>query len=205
MEKAGVDVDVLPEEWCCGAPLLMLGLDKDFKEFAHRNTQAVRDGDYKILVCGCPDCMYMFKDMYSEMGTPLQAEVFHTSEFLLQLVKEGKIRLQESREEYVYHDPCILARKLHIWEEPRELLSYIPGLTLKEAHFNKEETKCCGIGGMLRMTSPEISFMITRERGSELRGISHSIVTACPACETAFRWMNDCDILDISELILKCM
>lgn len=204
MEKAGINVTVLPEEWCCGAPLSMLGFDKDFRKFADHNTGAIK-GRYKTLVCSCPDCTHIFKNVYPEMGISLNVEVVHTSEFLLRLVKEGKITFQEYKKEYVYHDPCILVRKLHIYEEPRALLSYIPGLTLKEAQYNKEETRCCGLGGMLKITNPEISSLITRERCAELRDISHSIVTTCPACEVAFGRMYDCEIVDVAELVLECM
>lgn len=203
LEKAGIDYTVLPEEWCCGAPLSLLGFDSDFKKFAEHNVKAFRE--YKTLICSCPTCVHMFKEVYPKMGFPLKVEVLHTSQFFLQLAKEGKIKLGECNKEYVYHDPCALSRKLNITKEPRELLESIPGLTLKEVQLNQKETRCCGMGGMLGFTNPEIASAITKKRSEELRGVSDSIVTACPVCEFALKRANTGEILDISELILKVL
>lgn len=205
LEKAGINVTTLPEEWCCGAPLSILGFDKDFKKFAKHNTTVIKEEGYKTIVCSCPECVYMFKDVYPLTGLKLDANIVHTSQFLLTLVKEGIITPKEWKGECVYHDPCALARRLHIYEEPRELLKSIPGLTLEEALFNKEDTKCCGMGGLLNVTNPEISLSIARTRSSELHTVSHCVVTACPTCEVAFTRADNCEVLDISELVLKSL
>ncbi|KYK28418.1 MAG: hypothetical protein AYK19_05630 [Theionarchaea archaeon DG-70-1] len=203
LEKAGINFTALPEEWCCGAPLSILGFDKDFKKFAKHNTKMFKEEGYKTIVCSCPECAYIFKEVYPLIGLKMDADIVHTSQFLLTLVKEGKITLKERKEECVYHDPCALARRLHIYEEPRALLKYIPGLTLNEAQFTKEETRCCGMGGILNVTNPEISLSITKTRSSELQKASPCVVTACPTCEVAFKRVDNYEVLDISELVLK--
>lgn len=203
LERAGIDYTVLPEEWCCGAPLSILGFDDDFKEFAEHNVNALKG--YKTLICSCPTCVHMFKDVYLKMGFPMKIEVLHTSEFLLRLTKERSITLKECNEEYVYHDPCALSRRLNIMKEPRELLENIPGLTLKEMVLNQKETRCCGMGGMLGFTNPEIASTIAKRRSEELREAGDAIVTACPVCELAFKSAGAGKILDISELILKVL
>ena len=203
LEKAGITFATLPEEWCCGAPLSILGFEKDFKRFAQYNARTIKKGGYKTIVCSCPECVYMFKTVYPEVGVSLDVDVLHTTQFLLTLVKDGKINLKECTEQYVYHDPCVLARKLHIYEEPRELLRTIPGLILKEADFNKEETVCCGMGGMLITTNPEISIEITKIRNSQLKEVCSSVVTACPTCKLAFN--REDGAVDISELMVKML
>ena len=200
-EKAGVNITVLPEEWCCGAPLSILGFDNAFKKFATHNKEVITKGGYKTIVCSCPECVYMFKNVYPEIGCDINADILHTTQYLLKLVKEGRITLKEHKKEYVYHDPCVLARKLNIYEEPRELLNLIPGLNLKEAQFNKENTHCCGMGGLLAVTNPEISLEIAKNRISQLEEASQTIVTACPTCEVAFKRVNNYQVLDVCELI----
>lgn len=201
MERAQIDFAVLPEEWCCGAPLSILGFDKDFTTFAKHNAAVIRKGGYRTLVCSCPECVYMFKDVYPRIGLPLGIEVLHTSQFLLRLVREGKIKLKLHKKEYVYHDPCTLARKLNIYEEPRELLN-IQGLNLKEPYFNKKETRCCGMGGLLSFTNPEISSLITENTAAYLKERGSSVITACPTCKKAFQRM-DLEVRDITEVILN--
>ena len=204
MEKAGLRVSTLSEEWCCGAPLSILGFDTDFKKCAVHNQAIINKGGYKTVVCSCPECVFMFKELYPKIGVPLKAEILHTSQFLLKLMRDGKIKLKEHKKEYVYHDPCVLARKLHIYKEPRALIKSIPGLTLVEAEFNSEDTKCCGFGGMLITSNPELSLTIADGRNSELREACPSLVTACPTCKQAFKRVDENEVLDVSELILNC-
>jgi len=154
-------------------------------------------------VCSCPECVRTFRDVYPKIGFNLKMKILHSSQFLLKLLKEGKITFKEHNKEYIYHDPCVLSRKLDIHEEPRELLQSIPGVTLKEAQFNRKETRCCGMGGLLRVTSPEISLKVTMNRASELG--ESQIVTACPSCKVAFNRVKDIDVSDLSEVILKAL
>jgi hypothetical protein len=118
------------------------------------------------------------------------------------LNKESKIGPMEMNEEYIFHDPCVLSRKLGIYEEPREVLNSISKLKLKEAYFNKKDTRCCGLRGVLGITAPEISLKIAKNRSSELKEVCGSIVTACPACEMALKADK---VLDISEVVLRGM
>lgn len=203
IEKAGIAAAILPEEWCCGAPLSILGFDKDFKEFAEHNRSVIREGGYRTVVCSCPECVYTFRDVYPRIGLPLKIEVLHTSEFLLKLVKEGELTFRKCEEEYIYHDPCVLSRKLNIYVEPRELLKR-SGVSVKEAQFNRKETRCCGMGGMITLSHPDISLEMIKSRNSELTRVCKSIVTACPTCKVAFKKVNDLT-LDVSEVVLKLL
>lgn len=204
MEKNNIAYGTLKEEWCCGAPLYLLGFEKEFTEFAEHNMGIITENGYNKIVCTCPQCVYMFKEVYPKFGISFDAEILHVSEFWLQLVKKGAITFKEMSTKYVYHDPCILARKLNIIEEPRELLQSIPGLTLKEVYLNKENTHCCGMGGALAVTHPDISLKIAETRSSQLENVSSSVVTGCPTCALAFNRMG-LNTIDLSELILKVL
>jgi len=198
LEKAGINFTTLPEEWCCGAPLHTLGFHDAFREFTEHNLKTLKKAGCKTMICSCPACVYAFKELYPRN----KLKVEHTSQFLLRLIKEGKIGPMEMNEEYVFHDPCVLSRKLGIYEEPREVLNNISKLKLKEAYFNKKDTRCCGLGGVLGITAPEISLKIAKNRSSELKEVCGSIVTACPACEMALKADK---VLDISEVVLRAM
>jgi Fe-S oxidoreductase len=82
------------------------------------------------------------------------------------------------------------------------VLNNISKLKLKEAYFNKKDTRCCGLGGVLGITAPEISLKIAKSRSSELKEVCGSTVTACPACEMALKADK---VLDISEVVLRGM
>ena len=52
--------------------------------------------------------------------------------------QKNKIEHMELEEEYVFHDSCVLSRKLNIYDEPREVLNNILKLNIKEPCFNKK-------------------------------------------------------------------
>lgn len=202
MDRSGVNYDTLPEEWCCGAPLKILGYDGDFEKFEKHNAEIINN--YGTLVCSCPTCVHTFRETYRGGLSP-DVEVLHTSEYLLRLVKDGTIQFKGGDKEVVFHDPCSLSRKLGIHEEPRDLLKRIPGLTLNEAQLSKKEARCCGKGGLLGSTDPELSNSIARDRLADLKAAGGSIVTACPSCELAFNEAGNGEVLDISEVVLEFM
>ena len=207
LEKAGIEYATLPEEWCCGAPLMMAGFQDEFLEFARHNRGELKK--YSQIVCSCPTCSYTFTHIYSSMGLSLDIPVMHVSEFLLNLINKGLIKMKEDNQEnegvYVFHDPCVLSRKLHICEEPRTLLRSIPGVTLSEAQFSRSETRCCGMGGLLSVTHPQISFEMGKRRVSQLERVGDRIVTACPACKTSFIRAGASHVVDISELMVNSL
>ncbi|MBU7013234.1 MAG: (Fe-S)-binding protein [Theionarchaea archaeon] len=205
LEKVGIAVTTLPEEWCCGAPLNLLGFENDFKEFAARNADIIEKSGCKKMICSCPECVYTFKDVYAEAGFPVKADVMHTSEYFLELIEQGKIQLKELNKDLVYHDPCVLARKLHIIEQPRRVLEAIPGVSVREPPLTREHTRCCGIGGLLAMTNPELSVTLLRARDSELCELADTVVTACPACKIAFKRTRNSESRDLSEIVFESM
>ena len=188
----------LMEEWCCGSPLYNLGFLESFKKFAEHNVKKIKESGCKTVVCSCPTCTYMFKHVYPEMGFKIKANVLHSSEYILSLIEEGKINV-DFEGSCVYHDPCVLVRKLDVKEEPREILKKI-GVALKEVYFNGKDTRCCGNGGQLSITNPSISEKIAKERLEELRSKAEYIITACPSCKTAFE-ENGGTAFDIAEVV----
>lgn len=208
LEKSGLDFATIPDEWCCGAPLSTLGFKDSFYKFAEHNSRLINKSKCRTLVCDCPECAYVFRELYPKIGFRLKAEILPMNQFLLRLVEENKIKPAGLQGEFVYHDPCALSRKLNVCSAPRELLKSIPGLELKETYFSHRETRCCGMGGMLGITNPEISSKIGESRISELKEVCSNIVTACPTCELAFKNANKdkrVKVYDISEVLLKSL
>ncbi|MFO8133479.1 MAG: (Fe-S)-binding protein [Thermoplasmatota archaeon] len=190
---------MLPREWCCGAPLYNLGFDDTFKEFARHNAAAIEESGCSQLVCSCPTCTYMYREIYPSVGVDLPVEVYHSTEYLHERVETGALQLGSLDTTCVYHDPCTLARELGITDAPRELLRHI-GVAIAEAYYAGKNTGCCGRGGSLGTTHPDLASAITRRRIQELHRASQTIVTACPTCNTAFT-AEGADVTDVTELL----
>ena len=201
-DNAGEDYDMLEEEWCCGYPLHNLGFTQEFKEFAKRNATVFNKSGAEKIVCSCPTCVYVFTRIYPEMGIKIKPKIVHSTSYILGLIKEEKISLEERNMSIVYHDPCTLARKLQV-DDARDIIKSIPGMELKEAMLHGKETRCCGNGGQMARINESISRKMAEKRRKELEEVgADAIVSSCPSCKTAL--MNG-KFYDIAEVVAESM
>ena len=84
-------------------------------------------------------------------------------------------------ETLVWHDPCGLARGLSELTAPRALLSAALK-DFREPPRSGVDTSCCGAGGLLPRTLPDVAAKLAEERKAELGGPA---VTSSPACAAA--------------------
>ncbi len=87
------------------------------------------------------------------------AKVRDVSEFLAELgpvPPRGEIRLRA-----VYHDACHLVHAQRVREQPRSLLSLVPGLELVPL---AESEVCCGAAGSYNLTEPEMSERLSQRK-----------------------------------------
>jgi len=213
LNTAGVDFGILGEkENCCGESIRKTGDEELFKTLARENIKTFIDNGVKKILVSSPHCYHTFKNEYPEFM--VHFEVVHISQYLFELIDQGKIKLtKEYGKNVTYHDPCYLGRHNEIYDEPREILKKIPGLELDEMPESREDSLCCGGGGgRIWMETPK------GERFSDLRleqakGVGAEVlVTACPYCITNFEesrlnleYEKDLEIKDITEIIQESM
>ncbi|MHB9095013.1 MAG: (Fe-S)-binding protein [Eubacteriales bacterium] len=82
-----------------------------------------------------------------------------------------------------YHDPCHLGRHNKIYEAPRRVLQSIPGIELVEMDRIRQNSRCCGMGGGLKMGFPQIQLKMSAERIKEAESTrATDVTTPCPTC-----------------------
>jgi Fe-S oxidoreductase len=209
LNQAGVNFGILgSQESCCGESIRKTGSEEVFKQMARENIKAFIDNGVRKILVSSPHCYHTFKNEYSEFM--VNFEVVHMSQFLLELVQDGKLELNgEYLKKVTYHDPCYLGRHNDVYDEPRELLKKVKGLDLVEMEDFRKSSICCGGGGgRIWMDTPqEERFSDIRLKQAKAAG-ARVLATACPYCITNFEesrlnleYEDIIEVKDITEIV----
>jgi heterodisulfide reductase subunit D len=206
-DKANVDFTLLgEEEWCCGFPLMGAGLRDRLKDLVDHNIDAVKAKGAQQVVFACPSCFQMWREHY-----PHEFKLYHVTQYLQELVSNGRLPLKPMDMTVTFHDPCDLGRGSREYQAPRDVIQAIPGVKLVEMAHNRENCLCCGGGGNLEMIDAELSGEIAGAKIDEVLDTgADAVVTACQQC---VRIMNTfvrrnkipVDVLDVVQLIHKAL
>ena len=209
MNEAGVKFAILGnKEKNSGDTARRLGNEFVFQELATSNIDEFEKNDVKKIVTIDPHAYNIFKNEYPDFG--LQAEVYHHTEVLAQLVKEGKLKpAYEVNETITFHDSCYLGRYNEVYDPPREILKAIPGVKLVEMERNRETGMCCGAGGGLMWMEEETGHRINVARTEQALVVSPSVISSgCPYCLTmltdgtkAKEVEESVNTLDVAEIL----
>jgi Fe-S oxidoreductase len=184
---------------CCGRPLQLAGKEKQAKELMDANLKTITSSGATLLVTSCPICLRIFREDYR-----LEIPVLHHSQYLLDLVKKGKIPLQSYFRKVAYHDPCELGRGSGIYDPPRELLRKIADLV--EVREENNDSYCCGGSlGVLNINGNQRDSITKQAVGNLLEQDPEILVTSCPLCKKTFTKHSPVEVKDISELVYEAL
>ena len=200
METAGEEYEFLDKDGgiCCGRPMMLSGKTAEAQAMIAKNTELIKKSGAKKLVLSCPICYKVFKEEYKLEGIEIQ----HHTQYIDELIKSGKLKVDKTNVNYVYHDPCELGRAFGVYDEPREVLENVGNL--RKAKSEKELSICCG--GSLG------SFNLSQKERDEITGNSvadlmfnnpDQIVTACPLCLKTFARKSPVPVKDIAEIVAE--
>jgi Fe-S oxidoreductase len=205
LNKAAVDFGILGvKENCCGESIRKTGNEPLFKHLARENIKTFVEHGVKRILVSSPHCYHTFKNEYPEFM--VNFEVVHISQYLLQLINEGRlVPSKEYGKKVTYHDPCYLGRHNGIFDEPREVLKTIPGLELSEMAESREDSLCCGMGGGRIWFETPMSERFSNLRLEQAIGVGAEVlVTCCPYCITQFEdsrlSLKDSEVIQIKDI-----
>ena len=185
MNKAGVKFAILGnKEKNSGDTPRRLGNEFLYQELASMNINEITNSGAKKIVTIDPHAYHSLKNEYPDFG--LEVEVYHHTEILSQLVKEGRLVPKHTLNETItYHDSCYLGRYNEIFDEPRDILKAIPGVHVVEMERNRENGMCCGAGGGLMWMEEQSGTRINVARTEQALEVQPSIISSgCPYCLT---------------------
>jgi Fe-S oxidoreductase/nitrate reductase gamma subunit len=213
MQRANVSFGILgSEEICCGETARRMGNEYLAQILMQQNVEIFSKYGVKKIITLCPHCFNTLKNEYHQFDG--NYEVYHHTQFLWNLIKEGKLKIESGAEMTVtYHDSCYLGRHNGIYGIPRELVRSIKKAKLVEMERNREKSFCCGAGGGRMWMEETIGTRINHMRVDQAASANAPIVaTACPYCLTMFEdgvkekgMEGKLRIFDLAELLEKAL
>jgi heterodisulfide reductase subunit D len=208
LAKFAVKFSILDvDEWCCGAPLIRLGLiEQGNKMLNHCITALEKTGISKVIFSD-PGCYTTFKNASLFGCRKPSFEMQHITEFLLPIIEKQKKDLHKVEDKITYHDPSFLSRYLRIYEEPRKILRMIPGIELVEMFRNRLNTYCSGGEVTVKEAFPELSVSTAKARLSEAQAVrANTVVCADPNDYRNFRDAEtNLNIKDLVQVLLESL
>lgn len=184
LEKAGVSFAVLgDEEGCTGDPARRAGNEFIFQMSALQNIETLNMYGVEKIVATCPHCFNTLKNEYPALGG--NYEVMHHTQFLNQLIEEGKIELEKGAQKVTYHDSCYLGRANGEYDAPRDIIGQLSN-DINEMKRSRTNGLCCGAGGAQMWKEDEPGKKrINSERVEEVLDTGAEVLLAnCPFCIT---------------------
>ncbi|NLK50873.1 MAG: 4Fe-4S dicluster domain-containing protein [Syntrophomonadaceae bacterium] len=214
-KQAGVKFAILgAEEKCCGDSARRLGNEYLYYQLVTEAVETMNGYGVQKIITACPHCLNTLKNEYPQFGG--NYEVIHHTQFIADLIKSGRIKLNKSLGKKVtYHDSCFLGRHNDEYDAPRQIISALPGANFVEMERNREKGFCCGAGGgrmWLEEHVHEGQKRINIDRTEQALNLDPElIITNCPFCLQMFedgvksKDLEEFPIRDLAELVVEAM
>lgn len=184
LQQNGCEVVIPRTQVCCGAIHYHSGADTPALRMAQTNAATFDAADVDAVIVNVAGCGSMLKD-YAHVAHELDpvntelagrlgqfvSKVRDVSEFLAELglvTPPGEIKLRA-----VYQDACHLVHAQRVREQPRDLLTKIPGLQVIPM---MEPEICCGAAGSYNLTEPEMSDRLIERKLKHLLETSPQVI-----------------------------
>jgi len=203
LEQLGFSVELTPDEWCCGSPLLRTGNQEAGLELAAHNVDVLNAVDAEEILVTCPGCYRVLTTDYPENGHELNKPIRHVSEFLKHEL--NKLPTGSLDGGVTYHDPCHLGRHSDVYDAPREVIKRVSGSPIVEMERTRDNAMCCGNGAGLRTLFRDYAKKIGAERINQAKTTNAKyLVTSCPFCKEMLDAQSDdtLTVLDLPEFVM---
>lgn len=154
---------------CCGGPAYLTGDNKYFKHISNDMASEVKELEVKQLIVACPFCYGLFKKYQYDLNPISLYEILN---------KIGVPESNSTERTFNIHDPCTARYEPKIQSSVRKIIK-MTGHNVIEIQHNKEESHCCGMGGMVYVINEELGKLKSKRT---LEESDETIITYCATC-----------------------
>lgn len=160
---------------CCGKPTLAMGDIDKFNKYYSKLDKLFNENEIYEVIVACPNC---FKTISNHSKNVKVTSIWHVlNEY--GIPKELINHYKDLDIGFTLHDPCPIRKEHEIHDDVREILKSL-GVKVFEFDKNRENSECCGSGGMVRVTKPELALAQTNKRASEAK--TDTVISYCESC-----------------------
>lgn len=138
--KAGVEVDLLNNQDSGAALWFLTGKTEETQNAMKNCVKSLNE--YETVIVYDPCDLKLMKHEFNEFGLELKAEIVSFNEYILNLIKNGKLKVKKGDNEYTLQDSYFYARDLDDVVVARKIIECV-GVN-KEMLLNAKETNMAG-------------------------------------------------------------
>lgn len=160
--------------------------------------KALELGAEKILIteCGHAYRSLAFEGPYlaGYKGGQPPVDVVHFVRLIYEYLRDGRLKINQDKrikEPITYQDPCNVSRNGGLWEEAREIISYIAE-EFRDMAPNRDHNHCCGGGGGMMPMGPNykpVRMASGRVKAEQIKATGAKLVIT--PCHNCFDQVND--------------
>jgi glycolate oxidase iron-sulfur subunit len=183
----GCEVFIPQSQPCCGALMVHSGLEDQAAHLARQMIAVFESANVDTIVINAAGCGSTMKEyghilrddpVWASRAAAFSAKCKDVSEILCDLPPQAPRHPLPMR--VAYHDACHLRHAQAIYEQPRQLLSAIPGLEVVEV---EEASLCCGSAGVYNLLNPEPASQLGDRKVEKLLATkAEAVISANPGC-----------------------
>ncbi|WP_373598097.1 (Fe-S)-binding protein [Paraclostridium bifermentans] len=178
---------------CCGKPTLAMGDIDKFDKYYSDLKNLVEVNNIEEIIVACPNC-------YKTIGkTSKNVKVTSVYEIINEFGVPNNVKDNYSEIKFAVHDSCSVRNEKGIQDSVRNVLKDL-GVDIVEFKNNRENTVCCGAGGMVGVTNTNLALRQMIKRGNETS--CENIVCYCESCcESLIN--SDKNVLHLLDLVFN--
>ena len=159
---------------CCGAPAHWGGRQAQFAAELARWAETWQELGRPRTIMACATCLHMFREHLPEAGVVSLWEVLESTGL------PGSC-LYRPFPPMAIHDPCTTRDEPAVQQAVRRILSRLE-VAVEELDLGREQTQCCGFGGLMESANPVLAREVAVRRG---RQNARDYLTYCAMCRDA--------------------